>query len=312
MIVRKVFLFGQNGFIGTHIYNFLKKKKNIKIIQNISFIRKKKFTQKYYSKYWSKVVNKCDTVVYLSFNNDLDDLRKNPRISFIETLHPLYMLCEVLRNTKKEFKIIYLSTASLYGNNVKLPVNEKSNIELYNIYEKLKYFSEQILINSKIKNLNYNILRLSNVYGENISNRKQSNRQVLTKVIENAICNKEIKVFGSGNYYRDFVHVKDVCQVINKLIARIKIKNEIFNIGSGKKLKLASIFKKIKSIVFKNYGILVKIKKKKLKNSNVDKSDIRNFQASISKIETNLNWKPKIKFTVGLRNLVEFIYEKKN
>ena len=139
------------------------------------------------------MISKCDTVVYLSFNNDLDDLRKNQRISFIETLYPLYMLCEVLRNTKKEFKIIYLSTASLYGNNVKLPVNEKSNIELYNIYEKLKYFSEQILINSKIKNLNYNILRLSNVYGENISNRKQSNRQVLTKVIENAFVIKKSK-----------------------------------------------------------------------------------------------------------------------
>ena len=42
MIVRNIFLFGQNGFIGTHLYNFLKKKKNIKIIQNISFKKKEK------------------------------------------------------------------------------------------------------------------------------------------------------------------------------------------------------------------------------------------------------------------------------
>lgn len=314
MIVRNIFLFGQNGFIGTHLYNFLKKKKNIKIIQNISFKKKEKNKdiENYYNKYWTKIVCKCDTIIYLSFNNDLNDLKKSPLNSFREALYPLYLLCDIVRKSKKDLKIIYLSTASLYGANIKIPANEKSKIELYNIYEQLKYLSEKILMNSKIKNLNYNILRLSNVYGENISKSKQSNRQVLTKIIQNAFEKKEIKVFGSGNFYRDFVNVKDVCQVIYKLIVKNKVKDEIFNIGSGQKLKLVSIFKNIKTLIKNDYGISIKIKKIKLKNINTDKSDTRNFQASITKIKTKLNWKPQIKFSVGLRNLVNYIYANKN
>ncbi len=216
------------------------------------------------------------------------------------------------KNQKKKIKIIYLSTASLYANNVKLPANEKSIIELNNIYEELKYFSEQILVKSNVKNLNYNILRLSNVYGGNLSKYKQNNRQVLSKVILNALLKQEIRVFGSGNYYRDFIHISDVCEVINRIIIRNDIKNEIFNVGSGKKLKLISIFKKIKNIIYNSYGFSVKIKKIKFKNDKIEKSDIRNFQASISKLKRKLNWSPNKKFNLGLEDLIRFIYEKKN
>ena len=68
---------------------------------------------------------------------------------------------------------------------------ENSKIEINNLYEFLKHTSEQVLINSSNKYLNYQIIRLSNVYGENISKLKQNNRQVLTKVINNAYLNKK-------------------------------------------------------------------------------------------------------------------------
>ena len=129
-----------------------------------------------------------------------------------------------------------MSTATLYANNAKLPVKENSPIKINNIYEYLKFLSEQILINSNNSYLNYQILRLSNVYGENKSKYIQKNRQVISKVIENAFKEKEIKIFGSGNYYRDFIHVRDVSEAIFRVVAGIILKNEVYNIGSGKKI----------------------------------------------------------------------------
>ena len=86
---------------------------------------------------------------------------------------------------------------------------------------------------------------MSNVYGENISKLKQNNRQVLTKVINNAYLNKNIS-FWNRNYYRDFVHVKDVCDAIYKIITKKNLNNEIFNIDQEKN-KIDRYFQKIRN-----------------------------------------------------------------
>ena len=306
------FIYGDSGFIGSHLKKYLSSKQKINLASTKFKLKKKINSENYYTDFWSKIISNSDTIVYLSFNNDLENLKKNLSKSFYQNLVPLIILNEVIKKKQKKIKIIYSSTASLYGNNVKLPANENSKIEINNIYEFLKHTSEQVLINSNNKYLNYQIIRLSNVYGKNISKLKQNNRQVLTKVINNAYLDKKISVFGTGNYFRDFIHVSDVCNAIYKIITKNNLNNEIFNIASGKKIKLIDIFKNIRSIIFKNYNFLIKIEKIKLKNINFDVSDIRNFQASISKSSKKFSWHPKITLNHGLNNLVNYVFSKKN
>ncbi len=306
------FIYGDSGFIGSHLKKYLSSKQKINLVSTKYKLKKKTNSENYYTDFWSKIISNSDTIVFLSFNNDLENLKKNLSKSFYQNLVPLIILNEVIKKKQKKIKIIYSSTASLYGNNVKLPANENSKIEINNIYEFLKHTSEQVLINSNNKYLNYQIIRLSNVYGKNISKLKQNNRQVLTKVINNAYLNKKISVFGTGNYFRDFIHVSDVCNAIYKIITKNNLNNEIFNIASGKKIKLIDIFKNIRSIILKNYNFLVKIEKIKLKNINFDVSDIRNFQASISKSSKKFSWQPKITLNHGLNNLVNYVFSEKN
>ena len=49
-------------------------------------------------------------------------------------------------------------------------------------------------------------------------------------------------IYGHGKYFRDYVHVKDVCIAIYKAILSKGSTNEILNIGSGRKVKLIWIF----------------------------------------------------------------------
>lgn len=304
------FIFGESGFVGTHLKILLNGKKDINIIKAKKPSKHIKSLDNFYFKYWNKIVNQSDTIIYLSFNNDLEDLKKNISNSFLQSLIPLYILCETIKKNKKKIKLVYLSTASLYGNKVELPVREISPIEINNIYEYLKHLSEQILINSNNKYLNYQILRLSNVYGENISEKKQNNRQVLNRVILDALFKKKIKVFGTGNYFRDFIHVKDVCDAIFKITTNNHIRNEIFNIGTGKKYRLIDVFNKIKGLISLKYGYSIKIKKIKLEKISSDRSDIRNFQASISKSKKKFGMKTTITLENGLNNLITHVYKK--
>ena len=308
---KNIFIFGENGFIGTHLKQLIFNNQKINLVNNKINLKKNIKNSKFYHSFWSKVIDQSNIIIYLSFNNDLRSLNQNISNSFRENLLPLYILNQIILKNKKNIKIVYTSTASLYSNNIKLPAKEKSKIKINNIYEFLKHSSEQIMIKSNNRYLDYQILRLSNVYGENTSKYSQNNRQVLTRVIQDAFYKKEINVFGTGNYYRDFVHVYDVCNAINKIILRNYSKNAIYNIASGKKLKLIDIFKEIKNFINKNYNISIKIKKIKTKKNNLNLSDFRNFQASISKAKRKILWSPKIKFQVGLKNLIKYVGNKK-
>lgn len=306
MIKKKIFIFGVNGFIGTALEKFLMKKK-ISSIDYDKNLRLHNHDKNYYFKFWDDIIKKTNIIVYAYFNNDINELSKNPSTSIQSTLIPLYILLEVIKLNKKKIKIIYLSSASVYGNQKILPVDEKRNIQINNLYDCLKILSEQIIIKSNLKNMEYSILRLSNVYGENYSKLKQKNRQILSKIIKNAFKLKKIIVYGHGKYFRDYIHVSDVCVAIYKVIKSKNSKNEIFNIGSGYKVQLITIFKLIQKIIFKKYGHFIRLNTVKVNKDDI--SFIRNYRSSNRKAKKLLNWKSNISLISGITNLIDFIYK---
>ena len=79
--------------------------------------------------------------------------------------------------------------------------------------------------------------------------------------------------------------------------------NQIYNIGSGKRIFLKDLFKKIAKIV--ENKIDAKIKFSHYTNKiDRDKSDYRNYQADISKAKINLKWKPKVLLDEGIGELI--------
>ena len=56
---------------------------------------------------------------------------------------------------------------------------------------------------------------------------------------------KDIDLLNGGNFFREVMHIKDVCNAI-KLICDKGSKNEIFNVGSGEPTTLEKIIRKTK------------------------------------------------------------------
>ena len=204
----------------------------------------------------------------------------------------------VLEASKKSNikKLIYAASASCYGIPEKYPTNEKAKIDIQYPYALTKFLGEQLVINwGKIYNMPNISLRFFNAYGAN-SRTSGAYGAVFGVFLAQKLANKPLTIVGDGTQTRDFIHVFDLVDAILQAIEKGK-NCEIYNIGSGKEVSvnlIADIIGGNKIYVPKRPG-------------EPDRS-----LADISKITSELNWKPKIPIDKGVGMMMEIIHEWKN
>ncbi len=101
---------------------------------------------------------------------------------------------------------------------------------------------------------------------------------------------------------RDFIFVDDFSNLIVKLIKKKKVISKIYNVGSGRPLKVKNVINLIKKITKNGKPEFGKIKMRK--------DEILNLYPSIQKLKKELNWKPKVNIKTGLKKTISF-YAKK-
>jgi len=104
-----------------------------------------------------------------------------------------------------------------------------------------------------------------------------------------------------GKQFRDFIFIDDLVDIIYKCLNKDNIEGEIFNIGTGKPLKIKKIIETIKKLT---QGGKPKYGKVKLR-----KDELKIFYPNIKKMRKYFNWQAKTPFLKGLSNTINF-YEK--
>lgn len=195
-------------------------------------------------------------------------------------------------------KIIFSSTASVYGNPKGKKVSENSKLQPMNPYAKSKLKLEKLFIKkSKKEKIRYIILRYFNVAGADYKKRtgminKGSTNlikvmcEVATKKRKRLIINGKNFATKDGTTIRDFIHVSDLAQIHN-LSANYLIKNkksQIFNCGYGKGFSIMDVLHNMNFILkYKLPFIIGKPRKK----------DIYFSVADVRKFNKYFKWKPK-------------------
>ena len=183
-------------------------------------------------------------------------------------------------------KFIQIGSSAEYGK-AKPPFKEKDKC-----FPTTPYGIAKLSCSNFLQNLNVNygypsvILRVFQVYGPN-----QAQNRILPFIIKKCLKDKEFQTT-YGNQLSDFCHINDVVKAIFKVLHKKNISGEIFNISSGKPMKIKKVILLVRKLIGKGKPLFGALNYKKGMN-------MKNFP-SIKKAKSKLGWKPELKLRDGL------------
>lgn len=140
-------------------------------------------------------------------------------------------------------------------------------------------------------------LRFGNVYGEG-SAKKGS---VVAKFIKQALAGERLEIYGDGSQTRDFIHISDLVQAIDRASAVPGIGGEVFQIATASETTVAEITDALLDVL-ESEGV----PRPEVYNGATRNGDVaRNF-SDTSKARRMLDWEPKVGLQEGLRRTVRF------
>jgi len=292
----RVLIAGQEGMVGSSVYNILKTNEKYKILEckrkDLDFTSQNSVDKWFKKKKPEIVINAAGRV-----GGILDNKNNQSEYLYINTIIGLNII-----NSSHKFnvkKLINLGSACIYPKKVKQPISENSLLtsalektnEGYALAKitSLKYCQ---YLRRKYKK-DFISIQPANLYGEgdNFDLKSSHVLPALVKKFIRAKKNKKkiVEIWGSGKVRREFLNVEDLADAVNFLLKK-KIKNDYINIGSGEDISIKALAYLIKKII--NYNGKIIFNKKY-----PDGVKVRKVNSSIIK---GLGWKPKIKLKKGL------------
>lgn len=291
---------GGAGFIGSHLAkNLVKKDHKVSVIDslrrgsldNLKEIKDKIDFQEIdildYNKMKS-VTKNVDGIFHQAALGSVPQSFKEPeeyhRVNAIGTENVLKLAKEF------EFKVVYASSSSVYGNQEKFPIKEDAEKKPLNPYGQSKLESEKFA--KKYSDLGVKVigLRYFNVFG---IGQNPNYAGVVPKFIERLVQHKSPIIFGDGNQLRNFTFVDDVVEA-NMLAFESKTENAFINIASG----VMTSVKELAEIMIRLSGLSLEPIFEKTREGDITKS-----QADITLAKNLINWAPKTTLEKGLKKI---------
>ncbi|KKC30214.1 SDR family oxidoreductase [Caldanaerobacter subterraneus] len=299
----KVLVTGGAGFIGSNIVDLLiGNGHGVVIVDNLStgkeeFINKKAI---FYKKdiadddlYEIFEKEEPDYVIHQAAQIDVQKSVNNPAFDAKVNILGTVNLLECCRKSGVK-KIVYASSAAVYGNPEYLPIDEVHKINPISYYGISKHTAEHYFeVYSQLYGLKYTILRYANVYG--IRQDPKGEGGVISIFIDKMLKGERPIIFGDGKQTRDFVYVKDVAKA--NLLALKRGDNEVVNISTNKPTSINELVE-----------IMNKIMNTSLKPIYTEprKGDIIHSYLDNKKALEVLGWKPEYSLEDGLRETIEY------
>src|SRR5438270_3772242 len=141
-------------------------------------------------------------------------------------------------------RVVYSSSASVYGNALETPMTEEHPFNNRTMYGATKIAGEQLFrAYNETHKLNYCGLRYMNVYGPRMD-YKGTYVSVIMKVLDRIEQGLPPVIHGDGSQTYDFVHVTDVARC-NVLALKAEASDEFFNVGMGTKTTINELVTKL-------------------------------------------------------------------
>lgn len=297
----KILITGGAGFIGSHVADVLRAAGHkVVVVDNLSSGRRENVAEdvRLYE------LDICDAaledvfaaegfaaVVHLAGQTMVDVSIKEPefdtKVNVAGTIHVL----ECCRRYGVR-RVVFASTAAVYGNNEALPLCENELPCPLSFYGLSKLTVEAYLaLYRRYYGLEYAALRFANVYGERQGDGGEGG--VISIFTKRVAGDLPITIYGDGGQTRDFIYAGDVARAIYAaLTAPVEQVNDVFNVSTNKETSLQDMLEVLR---------IVSGKEIKPQYGPARAGDIYRSILSNDKIRRKLDWQPEMDFAEGLK-----------
>lgn len=145
--------------------------------------------------------------------------------------------------------------------------------------------------------LNYSITRCSNNYGQ-----YQFPEKMIPLMINNALAEKDLPIYGDGLYVRDWLYVYDHCTAIWKVLTKAEPQT-IYNIGGNNEKTNLTVVSLILERLGKSESLIKHVKDRP--------GHDRRYAIDSTKIMTEMGWEPSLTFEQGIVKTIDWYLENK-
>ena len=320
----RVLITGGAGFIGSHLAEaYLRKGGEVYIIDNLStgslnnlgtLYEEERFKNKLFvhvdsvlnNHSMEVLIKTCDVVFHLAAAVGVRYILDHPLESIITNVMGTESVLKLCHEYNK--KVLLTSSSEVYGKNSNVPLSETENI-VFGPPSKFRWsYASSKLINEyfalgyyRAKRLKVIITRLFNTIGPKQS---YSYGMVVPRLVNQAINNEDLTIYGDGRQTRTFAYVTDIVWALMALMEHNATVGEVFNVGGKEEISILDLSQKIIKIADSRSKI------KFISYSKAFGKDFEDMQSrvpSLKKIKEYINFDPQGDLDYILNNIISYM-----
>ncbi|MBS3097355.1 UDP-glucose 4-epimerase GalE [Candidatus Woesearchaeota archaeon] len=304
--MKNIFVTGGAGYIGSHISKeLLDKHYSVLVYDNLQKGHRKAVDSRAVfiggdlsdAKRLDKVFkeHKIDAVIHLAADSLVEESVKNPEKYWKNNVENGKILLDVMAKNKVR-KIVFSSSAAVYGEPEKIPIREEDKLKPINPYGKTKLEFEKILQKKeKTHNISFISLRYFNAAGADPSGKigedHKPETHLIPIVLQVALGKRDhVNIYGTdyntkdGTCIRDYIHVTDLAIAHIAALKSLDKGSSIYNLGSEKGYSVEEVIETARKVTGKPIRAIAAARRS---------NDPPILIASSKKIKKELKWKPK-------------------
>jgi len=248
---------------------------------------------------WEAALPGVDYVFHLAAKEYFYRSGYDPEQDLHVNIMPVLHMLEVCRTENYRPRIVFASSANLFGLVDALPVNEDVQADPLTLWAIHKLTAEYYLqLYSRQFGIRSISLRLANVYGPT-ARRSVMARVVLNKVIAKALKGEALVIYANRVCVRDYVFLEDVLQAFLLAGAHCGSNSRSFYVvGSGEGKTIEDVWHLIADSVRSNTGKSISVRFDP--TVRIEPMELRNFVADNSRFKDATGWSPRTGLAQGI------------